>query len=155
MSMLKSAFSRVSNKPTTMSCKNPLSLIALHNHLENSRELLGLISGVLPITVGALKLKFTLFQLLTTVPRVLVDDLPLDFNAYTAEGVPTRHSKRPSLVRVNRHADFAAKRLSHKGLELSLVVGIDARTASFTSSLLRRGGAVFLVRGFSTHKIHF
>jgi hypothetical protein len=86
-----------------------LSLIAIHNHLIDSWELLALASAVLLFAVEALQFEFTILQLLKAVPRLLVDGIQLGIDAYIAKGVPAWKSFRLSLVRVKRHADFAGK----------------------------------------------
>jgi hypothetical protein len=86
-----------------------LILIAIHNHLIDSWKPLALASAVLSLAIEALQFEFALLQLLTAVPRLLVDGIQLGIDAYTTEGVPAWQSKRFSLIRVNRHADFAGK----------------------------------------------
>ena len=84
MRALKSAFGLVSEARLIS-----LSLITALNHLEDSRELLKLLSTIFPLTFQhALQYGFTLFQLLIVVPPgPFFADVPLFLDAFTAEGV--------------------------------------------------------------------
>ena len=78
-----------------------MSLISIHNHLVDYWEPLALTSAVLPLAVGALQFELTLFKLLMAVPHLLIDDIQLGLDAYTAESVPAFQSKRLSLGTVD------------------------------------------------------